>query len=316
MQFLQQRTRTFWALVAALGITLAGCGKKAQQTDDSTEQLKISSDIVNKVEEVVITLPSPLEMTSLLKKSGAGFNAAMLNSPSNSSKYNSANKQAMNLGVYGADLGYTAYFGKTQESMNYLKALNKLGLSLGVSGAFETKVVERIEKNISNQDSLLYLITAQMENAEEYLKSSQRADHATLILTGGWVEGLYMATQQLKVKPSPALETRIGELKLSLNSLLALLMKFKGKEGFAEIEAQIKALEEIYAKGVTIKHEDSPSKTTKTDAKAPADHKGGLYVAEGTVEVNTGSTSKVIMSKETLAAITAKAEAIRNAIVK
>jgi hypothetical protein len=310
-------------LLGAAMLLLAGCGKKAAQADagdNDSLKVKITDDIVNRVEDVVITLPSPLEMTSLMKKSGAVYNAAMLNSPANAGKYNTAVKQALNMGVYSADLGYVAYFGKTQEAINYLTSMSKLGRSLNVLGAFEMEKIRRMEKNLGNQDSLLFMITEEMENTDSHLRNQQRADHAALILAGGWVEGLYLACMQEKAKPNPLVRTRIGELKLSMNSLLGLLMKFEKQEGFAPLVKDLKELEAIYEKGVKINYDTSkPAEVKSTAIKAPSDVKDGKYTIEpkdGMVSVSTGTTSSVTMDDATLKAIIAKAETMRNGIVQ
>lgn len=323
MNHVMQRVSTpirFASLLAAVLLVMAGCGKKASQADagdNDSLKVKITDDIVNRVEDVVITLPSPLEMTSLMKKTGAAYNEAMLNSPANAGKYNTAIKQALNMGVYSADLGYVAYFGKTQEAIKYLTSLSKLGRSLNVLGAFEMEKINRVEKNLGNQDSLLFMITEEMENADSHLKNQQRADHAALILAGGWVEGLYLACAQEKSKPNALIRTRIGELKLSMNSLLGLLSKFEKQEGFAPLVKDLKEMEAIYEKGVKISYDTAkPAEVKKTASQPPANLKEGKYEAEGMVSVSTGTTSSVAMDDATLKAIIAKAEAMRAAIVR
>ncbi|NNE55999.1 MAG: hypothetical protein HKN32_08270, partial [Flavobacteriales bacterium] len=50
------------------------------------------------VKKIIYSIPSPVEMASLLQKSGVEFDSSILNPVDNSSKYSTAKKQALNLG--------------------------------------------------------------------------------------------------------------------------------------------------------------------------------------------------------------------------
>lgn len=300
------KLRTLWFAPLALATVLmtTSCGEKKE--DDNQLSMEINDQLVQEVSDVIITLPSPLELASLLKKSESAYNGTIINSPDNYDKYTDGFTQAFNMGVYGADLGYVAYYDKTQEATNYLTSINKLGTSLQVLGAFEADLLENIEKNISNQDSLLRLITVEFDKAEEHLNSVQRADAATAILAGGWIEGLYLATQINKAAPNELVRERIGETKLSLNSLLQLLTEFSEVPEYKALYDQLLELRTLYD-AVEIAY----------GGEAPAQKGGtkpgeGLQVVEGTQTVDTGITSTVNVSDETIAQITEMVAKIRN----
>ncbi|MDX2061561.1 MAG: hypothetical protein SFY70_00715 [Bacteroidia bacterium] len=298
--------RSVGALTLAVALTLGlatGCKKEATKTDKLS--INLSDEMVKEVSDVIITLPSPLELASLLKKSNAAYNGTLLNNPKSYDKYTDQFRQALNMGVYGADLGYVAYYDKPQEATNYLSSINKLGTSLNVLGAFEADLLQEIEKNISNQEALLRLITVEFDKAESHLRSVQRADVATAILAGGWVEGLYLSTQINKAAPNELIRERIGETKLSLNSLLLLLDKFKDQENFKELYADLLDLRKDYD-GVKIEYSGTPE-PPKGGQTAGSD----LKVVEGGVSISTSTSSKVVMDDATLASITGKVLALR-----
>lgn len=303
--------RSLYALAFALTVTLSlsllsACGGGADHGDESADTLKlsISDEAIKRVEDVVVTVPSPLELASLMQKSGANFNEKILNSPSNVAKYTTTFKQAVNLGVYGADLGYVTYFNQTQLAANYLRATTNLANDLKIMGAFEASQLERVERNLGSRDSILYIITEQFEAAETHLKQVQRADVAALIVAGGWIEGLHLAGQLNRTKNNEMIRTRIGELKLSLTSVLHLLKQYESREGVKPLMDDLMALYKLYEQHVTISYDAKPASVSK-----PKPGEGDV------VTIDTGTTSKVTISDEGLKAILAKADAIRASII-
>lgn len=303
------------AFFVAASLIWTGCKK---ETDQAELDMKVDDELVKEVSDVIITLPSPLELASLLKKSEAAYNGTLLNSPENRDKYTDAFHQAFNMGAYGADLGYVAYYDKPQEATNYLNAINILGTNLQVLGAFDTDLLKSIEKNISNQDSLLRLITIEFDKAETHLNNANRPEASTAILAGGWIEGLYLATQINKAAPNELIRERIGETKLSLNSLLQLLYRFQeqGAE-FKGLYDQLLKLRELYDKvEITYGGQASTAKgggIEGKDVKTPKSTE--LKTVDGTQSVETGMTSTVKISDETVKAITDMVATIRNQYV-
>ena len=57
----------------------------------------------------------------MIKKSGALYDKNMMNPVSNLSKYSDGMKQSLNLGIYGADLGYVTMYENTGDAMEYYK---------------------------------------------------------------------------------------------------------------------------------------------------------------------------------------------------
>ena len=62
-------------------------------------------------------IPSPLEISVLLKESGTKYDHDLLNSPDNLASYNSNYKKALNLGIFGTDLGYTNIYEQNQDGI-------------------------------------------------------------------------------------------------------------------------------------------------------------------------------------------------------
>ena len=87
------------------------------------EEPAISEDVIA---DIIQQIPSPLEISTLLKEAETKYDKSHLNDPENISNYNSNFKKALALGIYGTDLGYTNIYGQNQDALFYLNSI-KLG---------------------------------------------------------------------------------------------------------------------------------------------------------------------------------------------
>jgi hypothetical protein len=220
---------------------LTGEGNKP----DSTQNV----DKLAEVQKIFYTIPSPMEMASLLKKTGSTYNASILNDIHNVSKYTSVRNQALNLGIYGADLSYASIFNQNQESIIYLSCAKQLADNMGVTNAFNKQTMERIEGNVENRDSLLDIISESFYILDSYLKENNRDNISAMVIAGGWVEGLYIATKLLNEKENDAdLIERIAEQKFSLDNLVSLIQQYPDDPALKDILTDLQSVKAIYEK--------------------------------------------------------------------
>lgn len=226
-----------WIIIIIFLLPLAfySCNNNSSNNelnDDSDSTGNVGfQDHAQKVKKIFYNIPSPIEMSSLMQRAGAEYDPSILNRIESFEKYNTNSKMALNLGVYGANLSYTRMFDQIQESVNYLSVIRKLSEGLGIPQQPGTFAVSRIEQNIENRDSLLYIITDIYASADIYLKESNRGSTAALIILGGWVEALYIATNIVNYEdPSKEIMERIAEQKYSLTNLIELLKVYENDE--------------------------------------------------------------------------------------
>jgi len=70
---------------------------------------------------------------------------------------------------------------------------------------------------------------------DKYLRSDNRSELSTLMVTGVWIEGLYLATQVAKSSPHPQLAERIGEQKIIMGDLMLILENYKNDKNFLKL---------------------------------------------------------------------------------
>ncbi len=240
-----------WTIGLAGLLLLSACGGEQQPQDtlnvdhtaDSTQALR-----AKRTKNIFHNIPSPMETAALLKKAGAEYDKDILNDVKHVDNYTSASKQALNLGIYGADLSYASVNNNTQESMFYTSCAKKLADKLGVSNAFNDSVLDRMEANRNERDSLLKIISETYWSVDGYLKENGRDNISALMIAGGWVEGLYIATQVTKMHDTPELRQRIAEQKLPLGELLALLATYSTDDpAVTGVKTDLEALNVLYA---------------------------------------------------------------------
>lgn len=236
--------------VALLILFVVSCnsGKtsKDQMEKQVDKELEVDGEFMNelhKAKQVFYALPSPIETAMLLKRAGTEYNSDFLNSTDKVSLYTTSRLKALNFGVYGADLSYASLFSQNQDVIQFMAATKQLADDLGIMGFVDADIVERLEKNVTNRDSSMEIISDGFTNSNTYLKESGRPEIAALILAGGWIEGLYIATTLAKHSPNNnELIDRIIDQKLSLNTMLSLLAEY---EDNADVEYAIGLVNEI-----------------------------------------------------------------------
>jgi hypothetical protein len=223
-------------LVMALVISFGGCKsdrKKASQ-DVNIEDFVTEDDIfddIDKAKKIFYSLPSPLETAMLIKSAGAKYDEELLNSQENVTKYTTNKALALNLGIYTTDLSFASLFDQTQTSINYMTAARAMAEGLDISDAIDNETMTRLENNLKYRDVVMDIISETFLNSSAYLKENERQDVAAIVLVGGWVEGLYLATKLVgnnDIKDNKLVD-RILEQKLSFNIVQRMLDDNKEK---------------------------------------------------------------------------------------
>src|ERR1700741_4397697 len=250
---------------------LISCGSDTPVEEESDEVVDEVSEKVSDVQKIATqnifnSVPAPDEVADLVSRSGAEYDPLILNNPDNYDKYTSEDYKAISLGVYGTDLSYTSVFEQTQESMLFLKCVNQTCKSLGISGVFDEKTFDRIEANKENKDSLLQIISKSFWQADAFLKENQRAHTSTLMIAGGWVEGIYLAVNIAKASPDKKIRKKIAEQKSSLKDLITLLENSKVSADVAFLLEDLKLLLPAFEVTVTEEVKKDP-KEVKKDPK-------------------------------------------------
>jgi hypothetical protein len=191
-------------LPGAVLLLFNACSNEAKNTEN--EQLLVKADstieatVAEDLQEVTITLPSPLQLASIFKKSGLKFKNGITNSPKNVTKYNNTEFiRAVNLGIYSTDLAYVILNKQFDESKPYLRACEEVSTGLGMKKAFETNNLgERFVNNMGKEDSLVGIISEIQMQSDLLLEEHNQKYITAMAFTGAWFESVYIAGEVYK----------------------------------------------------------------------------------------------------------------------
>lgn len=242
----------FSILTLLFGAFLFSCNSPEQSTtpeeeiDNMVVDQQLEEDF-NQAKQVFYSLPSPIETAMLMKRAGAKYDENLLNSITSIPNYSTTLQKALNLGIYSADLSFVSMFDQSQASIKYLSATKRLADDLGILNAVDQSYIIRMENNINSRDSLMEIISETFMNSNAFLKENKRPELAAIVLAGGWVEGLYIATQITKnTSDNQELKDRIIDQRLSLTTLLALLDKYKNDDNIKSVSDDFIRIKNIY----------------------------------------------------------------------
>ncbi len=248
---MKQKTLSLLAsmlLAAVFSLIIISCGNESddQQNDDS--DLIEETTVMEKADKLVYPLPTPLEVTEMLNKAGAAYILDIANGPENVAKYFTEMSKALNLGVYGADLSYASTYNKTQETNNYLACTITLRDGLAIETPYNSGLLERVEANIDNKDSIYDILTTSFHETFEYLNDNGKGAVSVMILAGGWIEGLYLSTELAFLTENNAdILKGIADQKETLKILMPLIETYKENENVNEILKELRVIETIYS---------------------------------------------------------------------
>ena len=233
-------------LILLLGLFLFSCNSPEQSisTEEQEIDVEIDSQLAedfNQAKQVFYSLPSPIETAMLMKRAGAKYDENLLTSITNVPNYNTILNKALNLGVYSADLSFVSMFDQSQASVKYLSATKRLADDLGILNAVDESYIKRMENNINSRDSVMEIISETFMNSNAFLKENERPELAAIVLSGGWIEGLYIATQIAKsTTDNKELKDRIIDQRLSLTD------KHKADANIQVVISDFQRIQKVY----------------------------------------------------------------------
>jgi len=266
---------------------------RAQDDDISP----ISGEII---QDIIQSIPSPLEISSLIKTTETNYNPEILSSHTFVSNYNTSFKQALNLGVYSTDLGYANIYGKNQDAINYLNSVKKLSDNMSIGPFFDYNTIKKLAQNGNNLDSLLQKTQQNIEKINLHLQEQRRENLSILMVTGAWAEALYLSTLVYQQTKEQALKERIGEQKIALEQILLVLDVYKTKPNFSALIEDLKELTKIY-RNVEIN-------VTKGDPI--------MVVRDDEIVIEQHTVTEVEITEQQVESIASMIKSIRNKIVR
>lgn len=290
----------------AFAVVLAACSSGHRPDEQAfLTSLDSAQNIGPTIDEEVIgsildQIPSPLEISVLLKQSGTKYNSAFLNSPQNISHYNVNYRKALNLGIYGTDLGYTNIYEQNVDGIRYLSSIKSLADDLNIGQFFDVKTIGKLALNSNNLDSLLLITTQNFNSINHYLQSQNRANLSVLFLVGGWIEAMELICQvAVRDINNKELHETIGAQKIILEQIVLLLSFYESDSNIASLSEDFKELKSAFDKiKITYTYKEST-----------------MELIDGVAVIKDNSVTTIDIKSQDVLSIQNKISAIRNKII-
>jgi hypothetical protein len=171
---------------------------------------------------------TPMEICVIFERLAIPYDEAALNPISNKDLYLSNSKAAINTGIYGVDFGYLKMFGFGQKVIDYMVTIRDMSNKLGIPDNMLVEPIKRIRNDMADPDTITNIMKTAYYDMENHLRQSGRESTAGLMVMGGWVEAMYIATQLVynPANPDPEVVEKIAEQKYTLTSLLSFMKNY------------------------------------------------------------------------------------------
>jgi hypothetical protein len=296
--------KVFVYLFMVLAIATGSCksggqGKNAgDEIPDSVlnEGIEFSQEVM---QDIVQNISSPVEMASLIKELGVPYSNKYISPTNRVKNLTTSFQQSLNLGIYAADLGYLNMYNKTSVVIDYLTSIKTLADAIKVGQFFDFTTLKRLATNSKNLDSLMYISVHSFNQMDIYLHSNNRTNLSALMVTGVWIEGLYLGTQVYKVSSSQELAERIGEQKITLEQLMLIFDKYRKDKQYTKLLQELQLLKELFS-----------SVNIRTEKGEPE-----MIEENGMLTIVQNDKSIVEMTPELLTSIINTTEQVRNRLI-
>jgi len=240
----------FAGIVLIFAIVLTGCNNvsnKKNANQQAADTIKKEITLSPEAQNLLYQFPTPFEVTMMLEKAKAGFIFDITNPPANIGKYVTEKSKALNLGIYSADLSYSATYNRIDETNKFLACTSRLADELGIAGVYDKTLPDKIKKYNNNKDSLVMLISKVFSATNAFLSSNNRNEVAVLIACGTFAEGLYLAASlNLVAKDNKLISAVIFKQKENLDKLLTILEAYQTEENMKEVGLAVAKLRPIF----------------------------------------------------------------------
>jgi hypothetical protein len=286
-----------------LSMAITGCNPEVKDAPEHNQKVASQADLANESSKLMsiggglFSIPSPIQTSMLIERSGAEYDKTLLNNAASRSNYVTNFQKAINLGIYGADFGYVTIYDQSQDALNFMSSIRILSDELRITGAFEQSTIESFERNFGVRDSMLNLVSVAYRNADAFLKNNDRLNIGACVLVGGWVETIYFSTIIAQKGKDQELIDRIGEQKHTLENIIKMLQPYAGEEEYGKL------LDDL----INLAYDFDAININYTYIKPTTD------VDTRTTTIN--SASEVVISEAHLKTITDRVAEIRNGLI-
>lgn len=265
---LMKRKNLIIGLFCASTTLMVACGGPSEENEvqnveitDTTETAPVDTETAN----VDYAVPTPNELFEIIKLQGGEQQTNLVNTLENSENYVDLKSKSINFGVYSADIAYLSCFGIGTDFLQYFKKIEELGEELGITGAFDEELMDRIENNEGDSDSLFAISNDSYYESYFYLEENDKGVELSLIMVGGYVESLYIICNLVDTYDSEdPIVKKIGDQKIVLENLIDFISEYAEDSDVSGVIDDLLSLSDVFK--TTMEFEETESSVTNDDS--------------------------------------------------
>ncbi len=284
----------------ALGLSmtiLLACGGAMQEIEEiPQDEMIVTENTTNfKIDNKVFHLPNPVQTSMLMKEIAKPYNEEALSPVSNLENYTTSFKQAVNIGVYGADLGYITSNDKNQEALTHLGAVKKLSEALDVESAFDFSALEKFGSNVGDKGKMLSIITEAYKSCVSFLKEEDRHDLAGLMMAGAMIEGIHFTLSFANADNKQVVVDQLGAQKQSLDNVILVLNPHYSRTKTPELSSLVDMLVDLQSAlaGLQTNYRFKESTVDEANKTCTINSTNTFKMNDATLKIITGKVAKI-----------------------
>lgn len=247
--------------------SIVACSDEKQnrksESEDSAMEKEAAAPIEEYKQRAFYPIPSPEQMFGFINDNGVAYSKALVNDIEAVDQYINPSEKALIFGVYTADLAYAAAYQDIESTLSLYKVVKRLSADLNIEEMMTEEMMQKMQTNMKNPDSLALIAGDSYYQAVEYLERNGQEGKLALMSLGGWTESLYITLSAIEnFDPSSPEAIRIASQKITFGNLYTYLKKNEEERGVKEEIQSIQRIRSVFAS----MEEGSSAKTTKDES--------------------------------------------------
>jgi hypothetical protein len=187
-------------------LLLAIAAFSCQPAKEKTTEIIPPSNFDQARTEFLRNMRSAKEAAAQIEATAADFNPTLMNIPIDYAELSKDTlKRAANLGIYLADLNYSAAYKQSKNSQDAFQSAFKLSKSIGIDETMLAFIAQRFEANISQHDSVKSAFNELFTQATENIQGPQKERILGVVMAGYEMENLHLALGVIQTYPKDIL---------------------------------------------------------------------------------------------------------------
>lgn len=239
--------KQIFLLLPVMFLLWACNNQSEEELVSDTDSLENEFDSVNAKIEVIYQVPSPDDFFSLVDPEKYPFKSGLVIDE----KKEPLNQQGteLRLGIFVADMAYLTTFNQMNSSLKYFNRIKELSDDLGLTSVIPAQTLQKIEQNVNESDSLRSISENSFYNIVQALEESGNGKTLAVIMAGGWIETIYIATNLVKkFSADDQLVQRIMSQKMIFENILNNLLRFNESQDINDLVTKFEAVRTSYDK--------------------------------------------------------------------